>query len=88
MNETCKCKFCTARRSDPPGYVPATNARLMTPIPVEPIDWAELSAFGSGEPVVNERRDGDGLVVNERADGGIPTTGIDWTALSAFRPRL
>ncbi len=94
MNDDCPCKFCSARRldDDPPGYVPAANARRqkMEPIPTQTIDWGELSAFGGGVTANASEEadhDADGLVTNERADGGIPTTTIDWEALSAFRPR-
>ena len=80
---------CLARDTNtPPGYIPAANARRMEPIPVQVIDWGELSPLGDGPTTnANARTDGDGLVTNERADGGLPTVEIDWAALSAFRPQ-
>lgn len=74
-----------------PGYRPAqqTDDDELEPIRVEPIDYAELSVFGGDELATNTTggSDADGLVTNERGDGGIPTTDIDWEQLSCFRPR-
>lgn len=77
---------------DLPGYKPARNTQPMDdelePIPVEPIDYAELSAFGEGVTSnAAGESDADGLTVNEAAPGGLPVIGLDYEAMSVFRPR-
>lgn len=93
QEETAMSREDDDNLDDLPGYKPARNAQLddddeLEPIPVESIDYGELSVFGDDDELVaNAAGDTDGLTVNEAAPGGLPVIGLDYEAMSVFRPR-